>query len=64
MIYELETMIENKVFDADKAENIIKQIDVNQEFVAQKYSLCYNTIFELFLLVKACFLGTKEEDAL
>ncbi len=45
MIYELETMIENKVFDADKAENIIKQIDVNQEFVAQKYN-CKSTLLE------------------
>ena len=38
MIHELEKMILSKDFDAEKAEVLIKQIDVNQEFVTQKYN--------------------------
>ncbi len=45
MIYELEAMLENKEFDAEKAENIIKQIDVNQEFVTQRFN-CKTTLLE------------------
>ena len=36
MIHELEKMISSKEFDIEKAELLIKQIDVNQEFVPQK----------------------------
>lgn len=38
MIHELEEMILSKTFDAKKAETLIKQIDVNQEFVTKKHN--------------------------
>ena len=45
MIHELEKMVLNKDFDADKAEILIKQIDVNQEFVTNKHN-CKTTLLE------------------
>ena len=36
MIHELEKMISNKTFDTKKAEDLIAQIDVNQEFIPKE----------------------------
>lgn len=38
MIHELEKMILSKTFDAKKAEALIKQIDINQEFVTKEHN--------------------------
>lgn len=38
MIHELEKMISSKTFDAKKAETLIEQIDVNQEYVTGEYN--------------------------
>ena len=38
MIHELEKMILSKKLDTEKAEVLIKQIDVNQEFVTKEYN--------------------------